>query len=199
MIMFLIIVIVCGLGTLGMWAISRHPELREHREIKMVASQPFLAALASLIAAIEANPYAVVFAMPLAAVCVIIVYLIWRDNINHLTGQGLISALFGDGRAGGGIRPELGFAQSLINDDNLKDAEIEITEQLRKDPTYFDGCRMLAAIYQEWKQPDKAIEQLNNALKNKELPESQLDFIKDAVKELKEQQRTLDAEKQRPG
>ena len=169
------------------------PGLRDHRGIKMAVSQPFLAAVAWLFLNAESSPMATV---PLMVSSWVILYLIWRNNINHLTGKGLISALFGDGRAGGGIRPELGFAQSLIRDDNLKDAEIEIKEQLRKDPSYFDGCRMLAAIYQEWKQPGKAIEQLNHALKNRELPESQLEFIKDAVKELKEQQRKLDAEKQ---
>ena len=181
---------------LVMWAISRDPDIREHRGKKMVASQPFLAAIIWLLAAIEANPHAVVFAMPLAVSCLIIVYLIWRDNINHLTGKGLIDSVFGNGRAGGSIRPSLGFAQTLINENHLKDAEKEIKEQLRKDPTYFDGCRMLAAIYQEWKQPQKAIEQLNQALQNPELPESQVKFIESAVLDLEEQRQKLAAERQ---
>lgn len=61
---------------------------------------------------------------------------------------------------------------------------MEIREQLAKDPHNFEGSRMLAAIYQEWKRPDKAIEQLDMALQRQDIPESQVEFIEEAKEQL---------------
>ncbi len=175
----------CALGTLLLLWLSSDIEFRERRWPKILVSQPILLALAAFFTVLGKAPATPFF----LGIGVMSLWLIWREELAHHVGQPVMGVLYGGGRAGGSVVPTFSFAQKLINDDELKDAEKEIIEQLAKDPHNFEGRRMLAAIYQEWKQPDKAIAQLDQALLRPDIPESHVEFITEAKEQLLEMKR----------
>lgn len=175
----------CGLGTVFLLWISDGPEHRERRLLKLASSFPLLVALSAFFTILAAAP---ISPLGIGAIAMTL-FVIWRDEMANLPGKRVLNILYGDGRGGGGHVPYYGFAQSLINEDKLKEAETEILEQLAKEPHNFEGNRMLAAIYQEWGQHDKAIHRLDQALLRQEIPASQSEFIEAAKEQLLELKR----------
>ncbi len=176
-------------GILGMLWLTREDEFHEYRWKRFYWSLPLLIFVGSCFTRVS-------FAFSNSALhlagAMMVLFMIWRDPLTHYGSQVFLVGLFGNGQGGGSVVPTFNFAQKLINDDELEDAEKEILQQLAKDPQNFDGNRMLAAIYQEWKQPDKAIKRLDVAAQRPDIPESHAEFIKEAREQLLEQKEHLD-------
>ncbi len=181
-------------GFLGMLWLSREDEFRHYRWRRFAWSAPLLVFLGSCFThvsfAFSSSPFHL-------AGATMVLFLIWREPLTHYGSQLFIIGFFGDGHGGGSVVPTFSFAQKLINDDELNEAEREIRLQLAKEPHNFEGNRMLAAIYQEWRQPDKAIERLDMASQRPDLPESHAVFIAEAKEELQAMAKQLAEERGR--
>lgn len=94
-----------GVGTFALYRISHEPEYRERRSVKLIASQPFLLALAALFTVLSSAPPTPFF-MGIAGISL---WLIWRDELANLSGKNLINMLYGDGRGGGQRRTDFQF------------------------------------------------------------------------------------------
>ncbi|MGZ8920106.1 MAG: tetratricopeptide repeat protein, partial [Limisphaerales bacterium] len=156
------------LVTLILGIAATHPEeLREHRWLKMILSMPPVMVIASALAELSPiNAYFSAFSIALLA-------FIWRSPLAHFSSLGFMRLLNGDMNRPTGIRAELGAARSLRKHGELDDALRQTKLELDKEPYHYEGLLLLAQIYMDMDQPDRALKTLDLILARTPLTEEQ--------------------------
>jgi tetratricopeptide (TPR) repeat protein len=146
-------------GILLMFAVSHPPPLRKGRWWKMLISLPVLGAARWLFD--QASAASV---QPLV-VCVITFALIWLNNFTWFGAEAVHLVVHGRrNQGGGGFVPDYRGARSRVEDGDYEEAIEYLKFELAKEPGNFEGLWLLAAIYQEVKQPKPALAALDRIL-----------------------------------
>ncbi len=146
-------------GIVLMLAVSHPAPLREGRWWKMLVSLPVLGAMGWLFD--QASPASV---QPLVA-CVIAFALIWLNNFAWFGAEAMHLVVYGRrNQGGGGFVPDYRGARSRVEDGDYELAIEHVKFELAKEPGNFEGLWLLAAIYQELRQPKQALEAVDRIL-----------------------------------
>ena len=146
-------------GIVLMLAVSHPAPLRKGRWWKMLVSLPVLGAMGWLFD--QASPASV---QPLVA-CVIVFALIWLNNFTWFGAEAMHLVVYGRrNQGGGGFVPDYRGARSRVEDGDYEQAIEYVKFELAKEPGNFEGLWLLAAIYQELRQPTQALEAVDRIL-----------------------------------
>lgn len=146
-------------GIVLMLAVSHPAPLRKGRWWKMLVSLPVLGAMGWLFD--QASPASV---QPLVA-CVIAFALIWLNNFTWFGAEAMHLVVYGRrNQGGGGFVPDYRGARSRVEDGEYEQAIEYVKFELAKEPGNFEGLWLLAAIYQELRQPKQALEAVDRIL-----------------------------------
>ena len=122
---------------------------------------------------------------------------IWCGPIAHLMTGPIMTALYGRGGQSAGPIPDFKFARAKIEDGKLQEAIKLAQWELTKNPTNYEGLILLAAIYQELKQPAKALAQVELIRQSADATDAQRDNARAAQTQLRELQIQLDEARRR--
>ena len=171
-----------------MLAVSSHPDGREGRWRRILWSQPALLFLAATFHTYNVFHY---------VATLMLLFLIWREDLTWHGARAFEALTFGSGHAFGSRRAEFQFARSLARENDFGGALAAIREELEKDPQNYEGHILLATIYKELRQPDRALEALNVILENPNAMPGQIEFARSAAPELRQLQKDLEQNKAR--
>jgi hypothetical protein len=107
--------IVCVLTIVAGTAATHHPELRDHRWLKIGLSLPIMVLVASVF--YELGPFRGYFAMFGLG----ILGFIWKSPIAHLFTAGITPLIYGNMHQNSGIRGEFGGPRALFKHGDLED------------------------------------------------------------------------------
>ena len=158
----------------GLYALTKPPEMRRHRWLKLAVSFPLVLMLANAFTlVVKPGAYGSIPGGLGAIAAIVLLGFLWCGNIAHFTSRKTTSFLFGDGRGGGGFVPDYKEARWKAEAGEL-DAAIELTkEQLEKSPTDYEGLTFLATLYNETNRPKDALAQLDRILANPHVTDTQ--------------------------
>jgi hypothetical protein len=147
---------IACLVTIILGIAATHPEeLRDHRWLKIILSMPPVLIIAS--ALFELSPINAYF----SAFSIALLAFIWKSPLAHFSSLVFIRLLNGDMNRPTGIRAELGAARSFYKHGELDDALRHTKLELNKDPYHYEGLLLLAQIYIDLDQPDRALKTLD--------------------------------------
>ena len=156
------------LATIILGIAATHPEeLREHRWLKMLLSIPPVLVVASALS--ELGPINGFF----SAFCIALLAFIWKSPLAHFSSLAFMRLLSGDMNRPTGIRAELGAARSFYKHGELDDALRHTKLELDKEPYHYEGLLLLAQIYIDMDQPERALKTLDRILAKTPLTEEQ--------------------------
>jgi hypothetical protein len=161
-------IVICAIS-LSLFLILSHPiELRSGRWLKIALSAPLVFLFA--IGMSSGLDFKVGIVSTLSA---IILAFIWRGNVAWFFSNSFAGFFYGDISSPTGIRPDFRYAKNHRRDGELEEAIAAIEHELIKDPKNFEGLMLLAGVYQDMKQPEKALVQLGIVSNNSDASESQ--------------------------
>ena len=147
-------------------------ELRDHRRLKIALSIPPV--LMITWAAVELNHANAYF----GAFSFAILGFIWKSPIAYAGSLLFVKLLQGDvNRVTTGIRAEFGAAKALHKHGDLEDALRQTKAELEKDPFNYEGLLLLAQIYIDLDQPERALKTVDLILERSILTENQREVI----------------------
>ncbi len=190
--------IFVGCGVVLMVALSQPEELRRGRWLKMALSLPLLLFLAWLLNYSPTGQGDAIGNVTFYAGGVVTFTLIWMRNFTWFGGQAFLRLTHGSaGQGGGGWVPDYRAARSHVKDGDYEQAIECVQFELAKEPGNFEGRWLLAAIYQELKQPKEAMQQVNAILACPTSTPEQLTTARAAQQQLRALQIQLDSERER--
>jgi len=153
---FLAEAIFLGFGIVLMLALSQPAELRPGRWLRMACSLPVLLFIHWM------------FTLGILIFCiggVVAFTLIWMNHFTWFGAQVVSRLLHGrPNQGGGGFVPDYRGARSRVEDGDYELAIEHVKFELAKEPGNFEGLWLLAAIYQELRQPKQALEAVDRIL-----------------------------------
>jgi hypothetical protein len=147
-----------------MLLLSRPPELRRWRAVKMWVSLPMLAVAGVIMAINAGDPASAIGQVGFYAFFIGIPAIMWAPEMAWHSSRLLSTLLHGDGRAGGGFRPEYHLARHYLKEGDLAEALRHCQEELDKEPNDFEGLLLLAQIWLDRKRPPEAIKALERII-----------------------------------
>lgn len=154
--------IFVGCGILLMFALSHPAPLRKGRWLKMLISLPVLLFLGWLLGFQPTNPASAYANVTFYAGGTVVFTLIWLNNFTWFAAETVHRIVHGrPNQGGGGFVPDYRGARSRVEDGDYELAIEYVQFELAKEPGNFEGLWLLAAIYQELKQPAAAMRQID--------------------------------------
>lgn len=98
---------------------------------------------------------------------------VWCGNIACLCSGSFANFFHGDISSPTGMGLNFRYAKNHRRDGEIEQAIAAIEHELQKDPKNFEGLMLLAGVYQDMKQPEKALVQLEIVSNNSEATEAQ--------------------------
>lgn len=164
--------IVCMVVVVLGYFATQPEELREHRWLKMALSMPPV--LMITWAAMELNHANAYF----GAFSFAILGFVWKSPIAYAGSLLFVKMLQGDvNRVTTGIRAEFGAAKALHKHGDLEDALRQTKAELEKDPFNYEGLLLLAQLYIDLDQPERALKTMDLILEKSVLTENQREVI----------------------
>ena len=151
-------IVVNTFGTLLMFGLTQHIELRGTRWPKMLASYPVLTGLATLLATHMHTQLDVIFSIILYSFCAVLFAVIWGHNVTHLMAVMISNIVDGGGKPNRTLKPDLRFARQHIKEDEFPEAVEALKNEIEKDEFHFEALHLLAAVYKELKQYQPALD-----------------------------------------
>ena len=163
---------VCAIA-LSVFFILTHPlELRSGRWLKIAFSTPLV-----LLFTVAISSGLDFKAGISAAFSATLLAFIWRGNVAWFLGDTFAGFFYGDISSPTGMSLNFRYAKNHRRDGEMEQAVTAIEHELKKDPKNFEGLMLLAAVYQDIKQPEKALVQLAIVSNNSEATESQKEVV----------------------
>jgi hypothetical protein len=159
--------IACGV-TLGLGlAVTQQEEVREGRWWKVGFSMPPVLVIASALHEMNAiNAYFGAFSFGILG-------FIWKSPIAHYGSIAFMRMLNGDMNRPTGIRAEFGAAKAFHKHGELDEALAHTKRELEKEPYSYEGLLLLAQLYVDLDQPEKALKTLDTLLEHTPLTAEQ--------------------------
>jgi hypothetical protein len=180
--------LICAAALIVFLFLSHPLELRSTRWRKILLSAPlvFLVAI-GMSSSLD-------FKLGLASVAgVVVLSFIWCGNLSWFFGGSFAGFFYGDISSPTGMGVNFRYAKNHRRDGELKQAIVAIEHELKKDPKNFEGLLLLAGVYQDLKQPEKALVQLAIVSNNPDATESQKEVARAEVKQCEQLQKHLAA------
>ena len=136
------------LGWFGFWCLRRSED-PARLVFKWILTVPVIWYLVKVVGPMAGKGgHGVIFFLPLAGVCAIVLIIIWRHNLAGLIARPF-EVLFTGGSEPPVAQPAYSIARSLQKKGKYQEAVLEIHKQLERFPTDMEGQLLLAEIHAE--------------------------------------------------
>ncbi len=139
----------------GFLILSNPIELRSGRWLKIAISLPLvLGFIGGMSSGLNARGGLILIS------CIVALAFVWCANLSWFFAGSFANFFYSDISSPTGIRSDFRYAKIHRRDGELEQAVAAIEHELKKEPENFEGLILLAGVYNDMKQPEKAMAQL---------------------------------------